>query len=251
MGGAYMVTGSLAYLMSAVVLRHAMRLSLLDLAWISIQASWPVAIWGISFLCMLDEEPEWLMDVLHLGRLFLPPVLHANLCLVDAETVLIPIVRLTEILAQHESSRLRALNYQRWWHTLGRPFFALEDRAGFVSSAEVDKLRSMLLSLDKTRADVSDLMLRAKMSADLSVSAGEVRLVLTRLVELLNAMEGDIESNIASLYDQPLWGRLAVVSSRMEQALADELDTLRYLRRRLNAIPVMPKQSVLRRNSTN
>jgi hypothetical protein len=247
MGGGYMITGSIAYVLTAVLLRHSMQLNVRDLIWISLQATWPVLVWGLSFLCMLDEEPEWLMDVLQLARLFLPSVLHDNLFLTDAEAVLEPIVRLTVVIARHEQARLRALEYQRWWHLLGARFLLTNDDPPSLEEADAVKLH--LLELDESCAAMSELVLKARDSQDLSVSASEAVGVLSRLNELLNVIEVMIESDIARLYNVPLWGRIAVVSSRMEKGLSDELDTLRYLRRRISGIPVMPKMNITHRES--
>jgi len=248
MGGAYMLTGSLAYVLSAVFLRHAMRLNVRDLVWIGVQATWPVCVWGVSFMCMLDEEPDWLMDVLRLARLFLPSAMHDSLYLVDAEQWLAPIARLTEVVSAHEKSRLRMLEYHKWWHLIGARVFNL-DSTPPVSGENTKALHSRLADLKASCAEIRELVKLAADSPDRSVSASEVVLALSRLVDLLNMVEVLLEGDIARLYDRPLWGRIAVVSSRTEKALADELDTVRYLRRRVISVPVMPKQSMLRRES--
>jgi sulfur carrier protein ThiS len=241
MGCMYMVTGSLTYIFTAVLLRDAMRLNSRDLLWISVQATWPVLVWGLSFMCMLDEEPDWLMDVLRLGRLSLPSVLHDNLFLTDAEIVLEPIVRMTEVVAAHEHARLRSLEYQRWWHALGERLFDLSTSQS-PSIDETDDLRDHLDRLDGAVVAINGLLVKAAEAADKSVSADDAVHVLSQLIELLNVVEVAIEGDIARLYDRALWGRIAVTWSRGEKSLADELETVRYLRRRVMSVSVIPRQ---------
>lgn len=243
-----MLTGSLAYVMSAFLLRHAMRLNMRDLAWISLQATWPVCVWGVSFMCMLDEEPDWLMDVLRLARLFLPSAMHDSLYLAEAEQWLAPIARLTEVVSAHENHRLRIIEYHKWWHRIGARFFDLESTPP-MSGDDVKGLHNRLSQLKASCASIRELVKLAANSPDKSVSASEVVPVLSELVELLNQVEVLLEGDVARLYDRPLWGRIAVTTTRTEKSLADELDTVRYLRRRIITVPVMPKQSMMRRES--
>lgn len=248
MGGAYMLTGSLAYVVSAVVLRHAMRLSVRDLAWISVQATWPVCVWGTSFLCMLDEEPDWLMDVLRLARRFLPSVMHDSLYLAEAEQWLAPIAKLTEVVSAQERHRLRTLEYHRWWHRIGARVFDLGSTPP-LSGSDDKALHCRLAELNASCAEIRELSRLAGGSVDKSVAASEVVPVLSELVELLNQLEVLLEGDVARLYDRPLWGRIAVTTTRTERSLAHELDTIRYLRRRVTSVPVFPKRTVLRRES--
>eukprot|EP00307_Rebecca_sp_RCC1486_P000651 CAMPEP_0119430610 /NCGR_PEP_ID=MMETSP1335-20130426/44429_1 /TAXON_ID=259385 /ORGANISM="Chrysoculter rhomboideus, Strain RCC1486" /LENGTH=311 /DNA_ID=CAMNT_0007456371 /DNA_START=45 /DNA_END=979 /DNA_ORIENTATION=- len=218
-----------------------MQLGARDLAWIVTQATWPVAVWGVSFFCMLDEEPEWLMSLLNTAvlRTLLPQVLYDHLFLAEAHDVLQPIARQVEIIMAYERSRLSTSRLWVGWQ--------LQHSGGRRNPPHTS---GHMHALKKSREQLEDLLLKGRESTDKSVSASEVKPVLTQLLATINSIELAIEAQVAALDERPIWGRWVGLASGEARALGDELESVHYLRRCVLALPVMPSHAMPHRRDS-
>jgi uncharacterized membrane protein YidH (DUF202 family) len=64
MGAAYVALGAVSYLASAFWLRAELALTSFGIAWYGFNAAWPVIVYAIGMLCILDQHPSWFLALL-------------------------------------------------------------------------------------------------------------------------------------------------------------------------------------------
>lgn len=73
MGAAYVALGSISYLSNAIYLRKELALTPLGKGWYVLNATWPVMMYTVGMMCILDSHPEWLLTLLAMNVDKLPP----------------------------------------------------------------------------------------------------------------------------------------------------------------------------------
>lgn len=107
MGGLYIYVGSGLYVWQCLKLRTALRLGRAQIFWSVFNAFWPLAIWSVSLACLLDETPNWLIELLRHSEQFLPSTIHSSLFL--DPPALYPVCRLLHAVVRHEECRLQTV----------------------------------------------------------------------------------------------------------------------------------------------
>ncbi len=85
MGACYMVLGATQYVTSSVALRNLMGISPVGWAWISLNASWPTALYLIGLSCFHGLHPRWLLGLIADNSAVLPARLQERVFQLVAE----------------------------------------------------------------------------------------------------------------------------------------------------------------------
>lgn len=107
MGGLYMYVGSGLYVWQVYKLRKPLKLGKWTIFWALFNASWPLALWSVALLCLLDETPTPLLELLRLVEDRLPSALHSSLFL--DPPALYPVCVLLRAVSAHEEVRLESI----------------------------------------------------------------------------------------------------------------------------------------------
>lgn len=169
------------------------------------------------------------------------------LFLADAPGVLRPIVRQVDIILAHERSRTRSSVYLTWSNSEQ----AKREASGRSGSDRPGRVSGHVTALKRAREKLTEVLSKGSESADNVVSASEIKPVLHDLLATINSIELAIEAQVAALDERPVWGRMLGVASGEARALADELESVHYLRRCVLALPVMPTHAMPHRRDSN
>ncbi|KAL3917242.1 MAG: hypothetical protein SGPRY_006485 [Prymnesium sp.] len=256
MGGLYMYIGSVLYVTQTLVLRRTLELGVASVSWAIFNASWPIALWTISLVCMLDETPGWLLDSLCLVQGFFPKSLHGTFFLETCQ--LHPIVRILHTIRAHEERRLRTVQPQgltlQTKHTTDkhaiefakiineRNHVVRRRQSGTVLTNQ-DYITIITLRLERFAAIEAKLAPLADISKEY-VPTATVMPILDRLYAAVSQLEIALEADILWLEKEKYrgygvrkyfakWFSLAPVQQRM---LREELEAVTALKRRCAAV---------------
>lgn len=220
MGGLYIYVGSGLYIWQTLKLATPLKLGTFQLGWSIFNALWPLALWTISLMCLVDEVPIWLLEVLRRAEPMLPRALRASLFL--DPPALYPVCRLLASLKQQEEARLKAVRAHAHNVAVGGPL-SRSDVATIIER-RLDRLGVLQTSLDELAR--SPRTVPTALAAPLLDTLNMEAMLLEKVLEI-DLLQGD--------QNYVVWRAATAFSSDLRR-LRDELEAVRALLRRIKAV---------------
>ena len=223
MGGLYMYVGSGYYLYQITRLATPLKLGAPSAAFAAFNACWPTLLWTVSVLCVLDETPSWLLELLRRVESHLPNVMRASLFL--DPPALYPVCRLLEGVIAAEEERLRIVKR----HAAGHWSLTQPARAPLTPMDVAAIIARRLQRLNTLKHALDELA-----TSDRAVPTAIGGPLLSTLLTEVQQLEKVLEADTAPQTDGHtfLWWWLATMISREHRQLRNELDALRRLDKR-------------------
>lgn len=232
----YMYVGSALYVWQVVKLRVPMHLGSRAVLWSFFNATWPLFIWTVSLACLLDETPEWLLNMLRHAEHLLPSALHSQL-FIDPPA-LYPVCRLLHSVLQHEEQRLETMRQHAnrasdssgtarrakgGWKMTHREVTLSDADVATIIERRVERLLELQFELDRLAQSQ-----RAVPTAQIApyLHTLDVEASMLEKVLVVDTSQGDAIWLV--------WFFARVLSEHRH--LSAELDAVRTLRRRIAAV---------------
>jgi hypothetical protein len=212
-----MYIGSALYVWQVAKLARPLHLGPRTVAWGLFNAAWPIGIWSITLMCLLEETPSWLLELLRRCEHLMPAALRSSLFL--EPPALYPVCRLLRAVQKQEEERKRMIS-----STLDHEQSGLSGGDVFAIIAK----RLERLSLLETRLWE---LLRSKHAVPTSLAAPLLDRLHTEAAQLEKVLE---EIDSAKRQKRPLWFLMAF-SPKYKQ-LREELEAVKTLQRRISAV---------------